>query len=176
MPLQPLITVRSHCKLVIHWMGVLDQGRWLFLALNVLQIHGAIYVSIGASGESAGGLKRVLVLLMGLCPFTTPVERVTGVASLTAVAIAHSNFRILPMSYANVSFADGHRKKCELCRLGPVPRPIGRLSSIIYSKGLARVYELCVCTCWNSRLRPRICHYVWSTSSVIFFFFLHRVV
>ena len=50
----------------------------------------------------------VPVLKMMLCQVAAfPVEKVPGVALLTA---ALSKFRILTMSSANVSFADGHRK------------------------------------------------------------------
>ena len=51
---------------------------------------------------------RPLVLMIVLCQVTFPVEKVTGVAFMNA---AKTNFRILPMYPANVSFADGHRKE-----------------------------------------------------------------
>ena len=100
--------------------------------VQVLSSLTAVNVPAGAFLESATILIRVLVVMIMLCPVTTfPVERVSGVVLLTA---AKSNFRILPMYYANVSFADGRRKTCV---------------SFVWRETFSRVSSMCVgfCNC-----------------------------
>ena len=70
--------------------------------------HTAVNVPKGALLESVGMVTPPLVPMIVLCQVTFPVEKVTGVAFMNA---AKTNFRILPMYPANVSFADGHRKE-----------------------------------------------------------------
>ena len=105
---------------------------------QVLSSHTAVNVPAGAFLESVTILIRVLVVMIMLCPVTTfPVERVSGVVLLTA---AKSNFRILPMYYANVSVADGRSKKCV---------------SFAWRETFSRVSSMCVgiCDCTYAVLR-----------------------
>ena len=62
--------------------------RLAFIVVQVLSSHSASNVSPGADLESVGVFMGTLVLLFMLCPATTfPVERVIGVALLTAAEV-----------------------------------------------------------------------------------------